>query len=54
MVNNLMQGGALQVEPRGFHSSTFRLNMSAFCGIRGAFRGCLAGLQEVSGGIMGC
>ena len=25
---------------RGSHSSTFRLNISAFCGIGGAFRGC--------------
>ena len=25
---------------RGLHSSTFRLNVSAFCGIGGAFRGC--------------
>jgi hypothetical protein len=32
---------------RGLHSSTFRLNVSAFCGIRGCiyelFFGCLAG-----------
>ena len=27
--------------PRGLHSSTFRLNTSNFCGIRGAFRGRL-------------
>jgi hypothetical protein len=26
---------------RGLHSSTFRLNVSAFCGIGGTFRGCL-------------
>jgi len=26
---------------RGLHSSTFRLNFSAFCGIGGTFRGCL-------------
>jgi len=26
---------------RGLHSSTFQLNLSAFCGIGGAFRGCL-------------
>jgi len=26
---------------RGLHSSTFELNVSAFCGIGGAFRGCL-------------
>jgi len=27
----------------GLHSSTFRLNVSAFCGTGGAFRGCLGG-----------
>jgi len=32
---------------RGLHSSTFQLNLSAFCGIGGAFRGCLRG-------CMGC
>ena len=26
---------------RGLHLSTFRLNLSATCGIGGAFRGCL-------------
>jgi len=26
---------------RGLHSSTFQLNVSAFCGIGGAFRGCI-------------
>jgi len=25
----------------------FRLNASAFCGMGGAFRGCLGGVQEV-------
>jgi hypothetical protein len=29
---------------RALHSSTFRLNLSAFCGIGGAFRGCLRGV----------
>ena len=29
---------------KGLHSSTFRLNVSAFCGIGGAFRGCLGGV----------
>jgi len=28
----------------GLHSSTFRLNVSAFCGIGGALRGCLGGV----------
>jgi hypothetical protein len=37
---------------RGLHSSTvsFWLNLSAFCGIQGAFRG----IYEVSRGIRGC
>jgi hypothetical protein len=30
-------------EGRGLHSSTFRLNASAFCGIGGASRGYLGG-----------
>jgi hypothetical protein len=29
---------------RGLHSSTFQLNVSAFCGIGSAFRGCLEGV----------
>jgi len=29
---------------RGLHSSSFRLNVSAFCGIGCAFRGCLGGI----------
>jgi hypothetical protein len=29
---------------RGLHSSTFWLNVSAFCGVGGAFRGCLGGV----------
>jgi len=32
---------------RGLRSFTFRLNLSAFCGIGGALRGCL-------GGVWGC
>ena len=35
---------------RGLHSFTFKLNVSAFCGIGGAFRGCLGG----DGGFRGC
>jgi hypothetical protein len=36
-------GGLLLDEPaaRGLHSSTFRLNVSTFCGTGGAFRTCL-------------
>ena len=30
---------------RGLHSSTFRLNLSAFCRIGGAFRGRLGGVR---------
>jgi len=46
--------GALAVpRVRGLHSSTFRLNVSAFCGIGGAFRGCLGGVEGVLGGIRG-
>jgi len=43
---------------RGLHSSTSQLNVSAFCGIGGAFRGCLSGVEgvfvggeEVSSGV---
>ena len=36
---------------RGLHSFTFRLNVSAFCGIEGAFRGCLRGVHGV---FIGC
>ena len=39
---------------RGLHSSTFRLDVSAFCGIGGVIRGCVGGAYEVLGGIRGC
>jgi len=42
---------------RSLHSSTFRLNVSAFCGIGGAFRGYLGGACEVlrgNRGDLGC
>jgi len=29
---------------RGLHSSTFQLNLSAYCGIGGACKGCLGGV----------
>jgi hypothetical protein len=32
---------------RGLHSSTFWLNVSAFCGTGGAFSGCLGIVQEI-------
>jgi len=42
---------------RGLLSSTFRLNASAFCRIRGAFRGFVwggLGLLRVIRGCLGC
>ena len=36
-----------QPGPWGLHSSTFRLNVSAFCGTGGTFRGCLGGVKGV-------
>jgi hypothetical protein len=44
------------VRGRGLHSSTFQLNVSAFCGIGCAFRGCVRGVQGVSmrcSGVLG-
>ena len=38
---------------RGLHSSTFRPNVSACCGIGSAFRGCLEGMERVLGGYQG-
>jgi len=35
---------ALEAAGRGLHSSTVRLNVSAFCGTGGALRGCLGGV----------
>jgi hypothetical protein len=43
-----------RIPGRGLHSSAFRLNVSAFCGIGGASRGCLGVVYEVLGGIRGC
>jgi hypothetical protein len=34
---------------RGLHSSTFRLNVSALCGIGGALGGCVGGVYGVLG-----
>ena len=42
---------------RGLHSSTVRLNLSAFCGLGVALRGCLRGVYGVLGAIrtwLGC
>jgi hypothetical protein len=38
---------------RGLHSSTFQLNLSAFYGIRGARRGCVARVKGVGEGVKG-
>ena len=40
-----------QVLGRGLHSSTFWLNLSAFCGIGVACGGCVG---VFSGGVWGC
>jgi hypothetical protein len=48
----LGQGGWMPVG-RGVHSFTFQFNVNAFCGIGGAFLGCLRGLQWVLGGTRG-
>ena len=37
---------------RGLHTSTSRLNVSAFCGIGGTFRGCL-GVFNSCQGVLG-
>jgi len=42
-----------QAGGRGLHSSSFRLNVSALCGIGAAFRGCLGGVSGVIRGIRG-
>jgi len=44
---------AAAVPGRGLHSSTFRLNLSALCGIGGASEGCLGVVQGVLEGIRG-
>jgi len=40
---------------RGLHSSTFQLNLSAFYGIGGALRGCVARarVEGLTGGVQG-
>ena len=40
--------------PRGLHSSTFRLNLSALYGIGGARRACVARVESALGGVRGC
>jgi hypothetical protein len=39
---------------RGLHSSTFQLNVSAFCGTGSASKDCLGAVSGVSGGITEC
>ena len=46
--------GGKSIYGRGLHSSTSQLNVSAFYGIGGAFRGCLVGVEEELWGIRGC
>ena len=45
---------AVVVDGRALHSFTFQLNLSASCGIGGAFRGGVWDFQEVLGGNRGC
>ena len=47
-------GGVAAPLARGLHSFVFQLNVSALCGIGGAFRGCLGGVQGASGSIKRC
>jgi hypothetical protein len=44
------QGGGRGHAGEGLHSFTSDLNLSAFCGIGGAFRGCFGGVK----GCLGC
>ena len=37
------QTAVTRPKTRGFHSSTFQLNLSVFCGTGGVFRSCLGG-----------
>jgi len=39
----------MSVRPRGLNSSTFRLNVSAFCGVGSECRGCVGGIRRYSG-----
>ena len=54
MLINAVKELDVRVAGRGLHSSTFWLNVSAFCGIGGASRGCFEGIEEVSGVTRGC
>ena len=47
MVSSSRVGWACRPDSRGLHLFTSRLNVSAFCGIGGAFRGCLGIIYEV-------
>ena len=38
---------------RGLHSFTFQINVSAFCGIGGASKGCLGAIEGVLWGVRG-
>ena len=43
-LQDLVKAGKYKAVGRGLHSSTFRLNISALCGIGDSCRGCLGGV----------
>ena len=52
MATELIMGTNDDVAGRGLHSSTFRLNVSVYCGIGGMDRGCVYGmLRGFLGGV---
>jgi len=48
------RASSARVPGRGLHLSTFRLNVSAFCGIGGCVEGLFRGCQGDPGGVWGC
>ena len=44
VVRSAVAAARRETRGTGLHSSTFRLNVSAFCGIGAAVRGCLGGV----------
>jgi hypothetical protein len=53
LTNELGTGASAAPAGRGLHSSTFRINVSVFCGIWGAFRSCL-GVFSWCQGLLDC
>jgi hypothetical protein len=49
-----LDGFGGQPVARGLHSFTFQLNLSAFWGIGGARRGCVARVKGMLGGVRRC